>query len=102
MKMNWLDWFNDYDPSDNIRQIRCPVFALNGDRDSQVISSLCLPALKRLLPPSKKHLIKEYPSLNHLFQHCTTGLPEEYGQIEETISPEVLNDIVQWVLQKKL
>lgn len=101
MKMNWLDWFNDYDPSDNIRQIRCPVFALNGDRDSQVISSLCLPTLKRLLPPSKKHLIKEYPSLNHLFQHCTTGLPDEYGQIEETISPEVLNDIVQWVLQKK-
>ena len=97
MNMPWLNWFNDYDPSDNIRQIRCPVFALNGDRDCQVISALCLPALERLLPSSKKHLIKEYPSLNHLFQHCTTGLPEEYGQIEETISPEVLNDIAQWI-----
>ena len=95
----WLNWFNDYDPSDNIRKTRCPVFALNGDRDCQVISSLCLPALKQLLPPSKKNQIKEYPSLNHLFQHCTTGMPNEYGQIEETISEEVLKDIAQWLLQ---
>ena len=98
-KIPWLDWFNDYDPSDNIRKTRCPVFALNGDRDCQVISSLCLPALKELLPSSKKHLIKEYHGLNHLFQHCTTGLPEEYGKIEETISPEVLSDISTWIKQ---
>ena len=97
MNQPWLNWFNDYDPANDIRQIRCPVFALNGDRDCQVISTLCLPAFHRLLPPSKKHLIKEYPSLNHLFQHCTTGLPDEYSQIEETISPEVLQDIAQWV-----
>lgn len=97
MNQPWLNWFNDYDPTNDIRQIRCPVFALNGDRDCQVISTLCLPALRRLLQPSKKHLIKEYPSLNHLFQHCTTGLPDEYSQIEETISPEVLQDIAQWI-----
>lgn len=97
MNQPWLNWFNDYDPTNDIRQIRCPIFALNGDRDCQVISTLCLPALRRLLQPSKKHLIKEYPSLNHLFQHCTTGLPDEYSQIEETISPKVLQDIAQWI-----
>jgi hypothetical protein len=97
----WLQWFNDHDPSDDIRQTRCPVFALNGDRDCQVISSLNLPAIKRLLPASKKNLIKEYPGLNHLFQHSTTGLPNEYSGIEETISEEVLNDIAQWLLQIK-
>ena len=97
MKNHWIDWFNDYDPTENIRKTRCPIFALNGDHDCQVISTLCLPALKQLLPPSKKHLIKEYPSLNHLFQHCKTGLPEEYSQIEETISPEVLQDIAMWI-----
>ena len=97
MNQPWLNWFNDYDPANDIRQTCCPVFALNGDRDCQVISTLCLPALRGLLPPSKKHLIKEYAGLNHLFQHCTTGLPDEYGQIEETISPEVLQDIAQWI-----
>ncbi|MBO4306727.1 MAG: alpha/beta hydrolase [Prevotella sp.] len=96
-QMRWLQWFIDYDPSADIRKSRCPVFALNGDRDCQVISSQNLTAIRQLLPKSKKNLIKEYPSLNHLFQHCTTGLPTEYSDIEETISPEVLSDIAQWI-----
>lgn len=93
----WIQWFLDYDPSDHIRQTRCPVFALNGDRDCQVISKQNLTAIKQFLPESTQNCIKEYPELNHLFQHCTTGLPTEYGQIEETISPEVLNDIAEWI-----
>ena len=96
-KIPWYRWFIDYDPSDNISKTRCPVFALNGDLDWQVISSLNLPAIERLLPKSKKNLIKEYPGLNHLFQHCTTGATTEYRQIEETISPEVLSDIAEWI-----
>jgi pimeloyl-ACP methyl ester carboxylesterase len=93
----WLKWFIDYDPTGNIRKTRCPVFALNGDRDCQVVASQNLTAIRQLLPKSKKNLVKEYPELNHLFQHSTTGLPAEYGQIEETISPEVLQDIAQWL-----
>ena len=96
-QMPWLKWFIDYDPSHDIRNSRCPVFALNGDRDCQVIASQNLTAIQRLLPRTKKNLVKEYPSLNHLFQHSTTGLPTEYSSIEETISPEVLQDIVEWV-----
>lgn len=97
MNNPWINWFIDYDPSDDIRQTRCPVFALNGDRDCQVISTLCLPAFQRLLPTSKKNRIKQYPGLNHLFQHSATGVPTEYGEIEETISPEVLSDIAEWI-----
>ena len=96
-QMPWLKWYIDYDPSADIAATHCPVFALNGDRDCQVISSQNLPAIERLLPKSKQHLIKEYPGLNHLFQHCTTGLVTEYSEIEETISPEVLSDIVNWI-----
>ena len=99
MLVPWMRWFLDYDPSDNIRKTRCPVFALNGERDCQVVASQNLTAIRQCLPSSKKNLIKEYPSLNHLFQHSTTGIPNEYGQIEETISEEVLKDIAQWLLQ---
>lgn len=95
--MPWLQWFVDYDPSDDICKTRCPVFALNGDADVQVLSTLNLTAIRQLLPHSKKNLVKEYPGLNHLFQHCTTGLVTEYGSIEETISPEVLSDIATWI-----
>lgn len=96
-KRPWLRWFIDYDPSENISKTKCPVFALNGDLDWQVISSLNLPGIERNLPKSKKNRIKEYPGLNHLFQHCTTGATNEYRQIEETISPEVLSDIAEWI-----
>ena len=96
-KIRWYQWFADYDPSANIAATRCPVFALNGDRDYQVISSLNLTAIQRLLPKSKKNATKEYPGLNHLFQHSTTGQPNEYRQIEETIAPEVLSDIAEWI-----
>ncbi len=96
-RIRWYQWFVDYDPSADIAATRCPVFALNGDRDWQVISSLNLTAIERLLPKSKNNLTKEYPGLNHLFQHSATGQPGEYRQIKETISPEVLSDIANWI-----
>ena len=96
-RVPWYKWFIDYDPAADIAATRCPVFALNGDHDWQVISSLNLTAIERLLPKSKKNVTKEYPGLNHLFQHCTTGLMNEYRQIEETIAPEVLSDIAEWI-----
>ena len=93
----WMQWFVNYDPTENIRNTRCPVFALNGSNDCQVIAAQNLTAIQSLLPPSKNSLFKEYLSLNHLFQHSQTGLPTEYRAIEETISTEVLDDISQWI-----
>ena len=93
----WLNYFLDYDPIPDIQGTRCPVFAINGDKDVQVVSSLNLKGIEKALPKNKKNLVKEYPGLNHLFQHCTTGLPTEYAGIEETISEEVLSDITTWI-----
>ena len=93
----WLNYFLDYDPVPDIQGTRCPVLAINGDKDVQVVSSLNLKGIEMALPKNKKNLVKEYPSLNHLFQHCTTGLPTEYAGIEETISEEVLGDIATWI-----
>lgn len=44
-----------------------------------------------------KNIIKEYESLNHLFQYCTHATALNYGAIEETISEEVLSDMVGWI-----
>ena len=93
----WIQWFCDYDPSADIRKTRCPVFALNGSLDCQVLSELNLTAVRQLLPNNPKNLVKEYPGLNHLFQHATTGLLTEYATIEETLSPEVLKDMARWI-----
>ena len=95
----WLNFFIDYDPSADISKTLCPVMAINGSRDVQVIPSLNLMGIKAHLKPNSKNIIKEYPSLNHLFQHCKTGNVLEYRMIEETISPEVLEDIVRFIKQ---
>ena len=93
----WMDYFLAYDPSVAIRQITCPVMAVNGTLDVQVLSQDNLPVLQQHLPASEKHLIKEYEALNHFFQHCTPATALNYGQIEETISTEVLSDLVTWI-----
>ncbi|MDR0231167.1 MAG: alpha/beta hydrolase [Dysgonamonadaceae bacterium] len=86
----------NYDPSEVLQKIKCPVLALNGEKDLQVPADANLNRVKALV--KSQVTIKKYPGLNHLFQHCTTGLPNEYGSIEETISPEVLSDIVTWIV----
>lgn len=98
-KSPWLNFFMDYDPSGDISKALCPVMAINGERDVQVISSLNLIGIKAHLTENPKNFVKEYPALNHLFQHCTTGNVSEYRMIEETISPEVLEDIVRFIKQ---
>lgn len=99
----WYDYFVDFDPASVIKQIKCPALFLNGDKDSQVMAASNIPVIRALLSDNEKHqlpdnqVIKVYPGLNHLFQHCTTGMPAEYGSIEETISEEVLHDIAEWI-----
>lgn len=93
----WIDWMVGYDPAETVRKIKCPVMAINGSLDMQVPAKANLDVLRELLPASKKHLIKEYPSLNHLFQSCTEQTSLQYGEIEETISIQVLEDIAKWI-----
>lgn len=93
----WMVAFLNYDPSNDIKTTTCPVMAINGDKDVQVEAAPNLKAIKELLPANKRSIVKSYPGLNHLFQHCQTGQPAEYINIEETISEEVLADMAKWI-----
>ncbi len=92
----WMKRFLELDPKEYIAKVTCPTLALNGEKDLQVIAERNIPIIKELIPSATT---KVYPGLNHLFQHCTTGNPTEYYSIEETISPEVLTDMIEWIKQ---
>jgi alpha-beta hydrolase superfamily lysophospholipase len=96
----WFRYFIMTDPSIFWKKVKCPVLALNGEKDLQVAAAENLPAIEKTLISSGNKSVKtiELPGLNHLFQHCKTGLPSEYGNIEETFSPDALKIISDWIL----
>jgi hypothetical protein len=96
----WFRYFITTDPSAYWKKVECPVLALNGEKDLQVAANENLPAIEKALKSggNKSFRILKLPELNHLFQHCSTGLPTEYGKIEETFSTEALKIISDWIL----
>ncbi len=96
---NWLRYFISTDPALFWKKVKCPVLALNGEKDLQVAADMNLPAIEKALNSggNPKVTTVKIPDLNHLFQHCKTGLPSEYGEIEETFSPEVLKIMTDWI-----
>jgi pimeloyl-ACP methyl ester carboxylesterase len=95
----WMQYFLRYNPAAVLEKVKCPVLAINGDKDSQVPSKQNLTAIKDALRKggNKNATIKELPGMNHLFQECKTGLSDEYGIIEQTFSPIALTEILTWV-----
>jgi uncharacterized protein len=98
----WFRYFFTYDPATSLRKVQCPVLALNGSLDLQVPPKQNLPAIRRALEEggNKHYEVDELPELNHLFQTAKSGTPSEYAEIEETISPVVLDKIAIWVLKQ--
>ena len=101
MMSPWMHFFLKNDPADYLKNVRCPVLALNGDKDLQVPAQQNLNAIEKALLEAGNDQVttRSYAGLNHLFQEAETGLPTEYGQIEMTFSPEVLEDITKWILK---
>ena len=95
----WMQFFIKYNPSLALEKVKCPVLALNGDKDLQVSSKVNLEAINKALTKggNKKVTIKELSNLNHLFQECKTGAPQEYSEIEQTFSPLALSEILNWI-----
>jgi len=98
----WFHFFLTYDPQPTLSKVKCPVLAINGEKDLQVPPKENLSAIKEALQTggNENFTIKELPDLNHLFQTAQTGVPAEYAKIEETISPIALKIISDWILQQ--
>jgi pimeloyl-ACP methyl ester carboxylesterase len=97
----WFRFFLTYDPTTHLKMVKCPVLAINGEKDLQVPPKENLAAIDKALREAgnTQVTIKELPGLNHLFQKASTGAPSEYVKISETINPEVLTLISRWILE---
>jgi pimeloyl-ACP methyl ester carboxylesterase len=88
-----------YDPQPVLYRVRCPVLAHTGAKDIQVQAKKNLPLIAAALARGGNRAVttKEIDRLNHQFQTCSTGLPSEYGEIEETFAPVALTVISDWL-----
>ena len=100
----WFKYLLETDPTEYIQKLSIPVLAINGENDKQVEYQSNLDKIEKALKRgnNKQYTIKSYPNLNHLFQESTTGEVDEYGKIEQTISPNVLSDIENWIKEHTL
>ena len=97
----WFQFLIRYNPAQTLEKVKCPVLALNGEKDLQVPPKEDLEGIKSALEKggNTNVTVKELPRLNHLFQESSTGSPAEYGKIEQTFSPMALVEISDWVKQ---
>ena len=97
----WMRYFIAYNPETVLSKVKIPVLAINGAKDIQVSSTENLAGFERLLKKAgnKDFKTQELLGLNHLFQTAVTGYGNEYGTIEETISPTALQVISEWIIQ---
>ncbi|WP_100610665.1 alpha/beta hydrolase family protein [Confluentibacter lentus] len=102
LKSVWICNFIRIEPKDYLEKTTCPVLALNGSKDFQVIPDINLEGIKNGLEKAgnKDVTIKEIEGLNHLFQTAETGSMQEYNKIEETFSPMALEIIKNWILER--
>lgn len=97
----WFRYYLTYDPAISLKHLKIPVLVINGELDSQVSPKQNLPVIAKIFEKTgnKNYRIIEFPKLNHFFQTCETGSILEYGKIEETIAPVVLNNLSDWILE---
>ncbi|WMX14197.1 alpha/beta fold hydrolase [Aureispira sp. CCB-E] len=95
----WMRYFIRYQPQAYLKKVKCPVLAINGEKDLQVAATPNLEAIEAALKMAKNQQVKTVaiPNLNHLFQTAETGAVDEYVKIEETFSPVAMELVLDWM-----
>ncbi len=95
----WLRYFLKLNPPDYIERTKCPVLALNGSLDMQINAKLNINAIEKALKKggNQNYRVDIMEGLNHIFQPAKIGTQDEYMMIEQSISEEVLEIILEFL-----
>jgi len=95
----WFRRFLELDPRAYLEKVKCPVLALNGEKDLQVLPDPNLAEIEKALRKggNQNVTVNKLQGINHMFQTAPTGLGIEYRNIEETFAPAALEIISTWI-----
>jgi fermentation-respiration switch protein FrsA (DUF1100 family) len=99
----WSRYLLNYDPKSFLLKVQCPVLALNGENDQQVVAEDNLIGIEQALKAggNNRVTVMKLKGLNHNFQTAETGSELEYTMIEERIAPLAMQTISEWI-QKQM
>jgi pimeloyl-ACP methyl ester carboxylesterase len=88
-----------FQPKDYLKRMNCPTLVLNGNKDVQVPVRHLYLSQDIIMSNGNTYVTsKVFLNKNHLFQTTENGAVSEYKKIEETMAPDVLELIANWVL----
>ena len=95
----WFRYFVQYNPASVLQKVKCPVLALNGSQDVQVLAGPNTQGIRQALRQAgnRNFSVEILPGLNHLFQQCAACTVGEYAEIEETVNEEALRRVNMWL-----
>jgi len=98
----WWRYLLAFDPKAFLTKVKCPVLAINGQKDLQVAPDENLHGIEQALKTAgnRHYVVKKLPGLNHLFQTANTGAESEYAQIKETFAPTAMKTVADWILKQ--
>ncbi len=102
LRSPWFRYFLDYDPAPALAALSCPVLALFGGKDTQVVPAQNMPVMERAFRNGGNQDVtfKVFPEANHLFQKAETGSPSEYAALEKMFVPGFLETLSSWIVEK--
>lgn len=97
----WFIYFQQHDPYKWLSKTTLPTLVVYGSKDRQLDADVNLTAIEHALQDAKNSQYKliRLPGLNHLFQEANTGRWDEYASISQTLSPTLLSNLANWLLQ---
>ena len=97
----WMRTLLTTDPADYWEKTTCLVLAINGDKDLQVAAGANLRAIQFALRRggNAQGTFHTFKNHNHLLQETEDGRIDLYGKLEQTISPEVLTFVTNWIVK---
>jgi uncharacterized protein len=96
----WMLNYLKLDPVSALQEVKCPVLVLGAQKDLEVVPEVNIAAIQAALEKAQnnKVTVKILPDLNHNFQECKTGLPDEYPSINQIISTSLLEELSTWLV----
>jgi pimeloyl-ACP methyl ester carboxylesterase len=98
----WFRYLLRYDPRPALARVRVPVLALGGSRDDQVTSAENLSAIEAALEAggNRDHRVVTVPNVGHTLQTIPSTGSTDPVDIDETVSPAVLDLVTSWIRQR--